>query len=52
MSQDMPKPKDIIITIYYAAVLSGLTVSYSMIGKKLLNLMLEILLKIMKLYLN
>ena len=52
ISQEMPKPKDIINTIYHAAALLGLTVGYSMIGKNLLNLMLEILLEIMKLYLN
>lgn len=37
MSQEMPKPKDIINTIYHAAVLSGLTVGYSMIGKKMIK---------------
>ena len=29
----MPKPRDNINTIYHVAVLSGLTVGYSMIGK-------------------
>ena len=52
MSQEIPKPKDIINTIYHAAVLSGLTVGYSMISKNLLNSMLGIHLEIMKLYLN
>ena len=33
----MPKPKDIINAIYHAAVLSGLTVGYSMIGKKFIK---------------
>jgi hypothetical protein len=37
MSQEVPKPKDIVNTIYHAAVLSGLTVGYSMIGKKLIK---------------
>ena len=37
MSQEIPKPKDIIDIIYYAAVLSGLTVSYSTIGKKIIK---------------
>ena len=35
MSQEMPKLKDIINTIYYAAVLFGLTVGYSIIGKQI-----------------
>ena len=34
MSQEMPKPKDIINTIYHAAVLLRLTVGYSVIGRK------------------
>ena len=33
----MPKPKDIISTIYHAAVFSGLTAGYSMIGKKFIK---------------
>ena len=34
----MPKPKDFINTVYHAAVLSGLTVGYSMLGKKFIKL--------------
>jgi hypothetical protein len=35
MAQDIPQtPKDIINTVYHAAVLSAITVGYSMIGKK------------------
>ena len=34
MSQEIPKPTDIINTIYLAAVLLGLTVGYCMIGQK------------------
>ena len=37
----MPKPKNIINPIYYAAVLSGLTVGYSMIGKKFIKFDVE-----------
>ena len=37
MSKEMPKPNDIINTIYHAAVLSGLTVGYSMIDKKFIK---------------
>ena len=37
MSQEMPKPKDIINTIYHAAVLSGLNVGYLMIGEKFIK---------------
>ena len=34
MSQKIPKPKDIINTIYHAVMLSGLRVGHSMIGQK------------------
>ena len=37
MSQEISKPKDIINTIYHAAMLFGLTVGYSMIGKKIIK---------------
>ena len=37
MAQEIPKPKDIVNTIYHAGVLSGLTVGYSMIGKKFIK---------------
>ncbi len=37
MSQEIPQTKDVFNTIYHAAVLSGLTVAYSMIGKKLIK---------------
>ncbi len=33
----MPKPKDLINTVYHAAVLSGLTVEYSMLGNKIIK---------------
>ena len=36
MSQEIPKPKDF-YTIYHVAVLSGLTVGYSMIGKNIIK---------------
>ncbi len=37
MAQEIPKPKDIVNTIYHAGVLSGLTVGYSMLGKKFIK---------------
>jgi len=37
MSNEIPKPKDLVNTIYHASVLSGLTVGYSMIGKKFIK---------------
>ena len=38
MSQEMSKPKDIINTTYHIVVLSGLSVGYSMIGKKIIKI--------------
>ena len=35
MSQEMPKLNEIINIIHFAAVLSGLSVGYSIIGKKI-----------------
>lgn len=34
---DQYKPKDVVNTIYHAAILSGLTVGYSMLGKKFIK---------------
>ena len=34
---EIPKPKDIVNTVYHAAVLSGLTVAYSMLGSKMIK---------------
>ena len=34
---EIPKPKDLINTIYHASVLSGLTVGFSMLGNKIIK---------------
>jgi hypothetical protein len=34
---DIPAPKDIVNTLYHSAVLSGLTVGYSMVAKKFMK---------------
>jgi len=36
-THEMPKPKDLANTVYHAAVLSGLTVVYSMLGSKIIK---------------
>jgi hypothetical protein len=37
MSQEYPKPYDVANTVYHAAVLSGLTGLYTMVGKKIIK---------------
>jgi hypothetical protein len=37
MSQEYPKPYDVANTVYHAAVLSGLTGLYAMVGKKIIK---------------